>query len=137
MPAMNVIPPGLDFSNLKVNLPEDPARKEMELKKPAFNARTTASPRATKDTDDFKDTSSKGAALCLLIACRQIKRHPTHSSRFSYALRKSGSRSLSLGRLKSIESRDGDCLQSQALLTAKRRCFEWTGATTVTLESGR
>lgn len=44
MPSMQVIPPGLDFSSLKVDLPEDPAIKEMEAMKPAFNARTTLSP---------------------------------------------------------------------------------------------
>ena len=58
MPSMKVIPPGLDFSSLKVALPEDPARKEMEQMKPAYNARTTTSPRHTKHTsDDLPDTS--------------------------------------------------------------------------------
>ena len=40
MPFMNVIPPGLDFSNLKVNLPADPAIEEMQHMKHAFNANT-------------------------------------------------------------------------------------------------
>ncbi len=40
MPFMNVIPPGLDFSNLKVNLPADPAVQEMQHMKHAFNANT-------------------------------------------------------------------------------------------------
>ena len=44
MPSMQVIPPGLDFSSLKVVLPEDPAIKEMEAMKPAYNARPTLSP---------------------------------------------------------------------------------------------
>ena len=58
MPAMKVIAPGLDFSCLKVELPEDPARKEMEQKKPAFNARTTVrSPNSTQGSDAFKETN--------------------------------------------------------------------------------
>ena len=48
MPSMKVIPPGLDFSSLKVALPEDPARKEMEQMKPAYNARITTSPRQSR-----------------------------------------------------------------------------------------
>ena len=60
MPAMKVIPPGLDFSSLKVDLPEDPAIKEMEQMKPAFNARTT-SPHSFQANDAFGDAGSKGA----------------------------------------------------------------------------
>ena len=64
MPSMKVIPPGLDFSSLKVALPEDPARKEMELMKPAYNARTTTSPRQSKQTsDDLPDPSRCKAQL--------------------------------------------------------------------------
>lgn len=40
MPYMNVIPPGLDFSNLKVDLPEDPVIKEMQQHKPAYGGTT-------------------------------------------------------------------------------------------------
>ena len=36
MPHMMVIPPGLDFTNLKVDLPKDPALEEMKSLKPAF-----------------------------------------------------------------------------------------------------
>lgn len=63
MPKMKVIPPGLDFSSLKVDLPEDPVIKEMEQTKPAFNARTY-SPRASQDepsgTPKTPKTPSKG-----------------------------------------------------------------------------
>lgn len=38
-----VIPPGLDFSNLKVDLPKDPALEEMKHMKPAFGASPAAS----------------------------------------------------------------------------------------------
>lgn len=55
MPSMKVIPPGLDFSSLKVALPEDPARKEMELMKPAYNARITSSPRHSRQTEDVPE----------------------------------------------------------------------------------
>ena len=54
---MNVIPPGLDFSNLKVDLPEDPVIKEMQQHKPAYGGITpkaadspkSGGGRATKD----------------------------------------------------------------------------------------
>ncbi|KAK9809313.1 hypothetical protein WJX73_004061 [Symbiochloris irregularis] len=38
MPHMVVIPPGLDFSSLKVDLPKDPALEEMKAAKPAFGS---------------------------------------------------------------------------------------------------
>ncbi|KAA6420901.1 MAG: Sucrose-phosphate synthase [Trebouxia sp. A1-2] len=44
MPYMNVIPPGLDFSNLKVDLPEDPVIKEMQQHKPAYGGSTPKAP---------------------------------------------------------------------------------------------
>ena len=47
MPYMNVIPPGLDFSNLKVDLPEDPVIKEMQQHKPAYGGST---PKAHQDS---------------------------------------------------------------------------------------
>lgn len=54
MPFMNVIPPGLDFSNLKVDLPEDPVIKEMLQHKPAYGGVTPkaadSSPKAGGDT---------------------------------------------------------------------------------------
>ena len=43
MPHMMVIPPGLDFSNLKVDLPKDPALEEMKHMKPAFGGSPVAS----------------------------------------------------------------------------------------------
>jgi hypothetical protein len=55
MPYMNVIPPGLDFSNLKVDLPEDPAAKEMMKAKYGFGAQL-ASPHA-KDGETFSPTA--------------------------------------------------------------------------------
>ena len=64
MPAMKVIPPGLDFSSLKVDLPEDPAIKEMEQMKPAFNARTT-SPHSFQTNDAFGDTGKGADAMPL------------------------------------------------------------------------
>ena len=48
MPYMNVIPPGLDFSNLKVDLPEDPVIKEMQQHKPAYGGVST--PKAPQDS---------------------------------------------------------------------------------------
>lgn len=45
MPYMNVIPPGLDFSNLKVDLPEDPVIKEMQQHKPAYGGSTPKAPQ--------------------------------------------------------------------------------------------
>lgn len=54
MPFMNVIPPGLDFSNLKVDLPEDPVIKEMLQHKPAYGGLTPkaadSSPKSGSDT---------------------------------------------------------------------------------------
>ena len=51
---MNVIPPGLDFSNLKVDLPEDPVIKEMLQHKPAYGGLTPkaadTSPKSGSDT---------------------------------------------------------------------------------------
>ena len=43
MPHMVVIPPGLDFTNLKVDLPRDPALDEMRTAKPAFGASPVSS----------------------------------------------------------------------------------------------
>lgn len=45
MPHMVVIPPGLDFTNLKVDLPKDPALEEMKAAKPAFGGSDGGSPR--------------------------------------------------------------------------------------------
>lgn len=64
---MKVIPPGLDFSSLKVALPEDPARKEMEQMKPAYNARVTASPRRTRQTTEEPSEPPKGMRPSLLL----------------------------------------------------------------------
>eukprot|EP00884_Botryococcus_braunii_P004374 jgi/Botrbrau1/13938/Bobra.0193s0005.1 len=68
MPYMNVIPPGLDFSNLKVDLPEDPAIKEMMKAKYGFGAQL-ASPHASRDggdplspTADAAETAGNGGA---------------------------------------------------------------------------
>lgn len=75
MPSMKVIPPGLDFSSLKVALPEDPARKEMEQMKPAYNARTATSPRQTKQTSDDLPDMSKGKSAILSGSMARV-RHP-------------------------------------------------------------
>lgn len=55
MPYMNVIPPGLDFSNLKVDLPEDPVVKEMLQHKPAYGGVT---PKAA--SQDSPKSTGKG-----------------------------------------------------------------------------
>lgn len=71
MPYMNVIPPGLDFSNLKVDLPEDPAIKEMLKAKYGFGAQL-ASPHATREGQDpLSPTSdaSESGAFCALVGC--------------------------------------------------------------------
>ncbi|KAL3157983.1 hypothetical protein ABBQ32_012382 [Trebouxia sp. C0010 RCD-2024] len=56
MPFMNVIPPGLDFSNLKVDLPEDPVIKEMLQHKPAYGGVT---PKAADSSPKSGDTPRK------------------------------------------------------------------------------
>lgn len=55
MPYMNVIPPGLDFSNLKVDLPEDPVVKEMLQHKPAYGGSTPKAP-----SNDSPKSTGKG-----------------------------------------------------------------------------
>lgn len=66
MPLMQVIPPGLDFSSLKVDLPEDPAIKEMEAMKPAFNARTTLSPSGSSANLQAMEQTGKGRLVLLI-----------------------------------------------------------------------
>lgn len=56
MPFMNVIPPGLDFSNLKVDLPEDPVIKEMLQHKPAYGGVT---PKAADSPKSGGETPKK------------------------------------------------------------------------------
>lgn len=56
MPFMNVIPPGLDFSNLKVDLPEDPVIKEMLQHKPAYGGVT---PKAADSPKSSGETPKK------------------------------------------------------------------------------
>ena len=56
MPFMNVIPPGLDFSNLKVDLPEDPVIKEMLQHKPAYGGLT---PKAADSPKSGGETPKK------------------------------------------------------------------------------
>lgn len=85
MPYMNVIPPGLDFSNLKVDLPEDPVIKEMQQHKPAYGGITTPkaadSPknetgRATKDLGASSERAHMHAQLALVLqtACQMLTR---------------------------------------------------------------
>ena len=62
---MQVIPPGLDFSSLKVDLPEDPAIKEMEAMKPAFNARTTLSPSGSSANLQAMEQTGRGMLVLL------------------------------------------------------------------------
>ncbi len=72
MPFMNVIPPGLDFSSLKVDLPEDPVIKEMQQHKPAYGGVSTPkaqdSPKSGGSrTPKGMGESSKCCHLCLLL----------------------------------------------------------------------
>ena len=59
MPFMNVIPPGLDFSNLKVDLPEDPVIKEMLQHKPAYGGLTPKAPDSPKSGGDTPKKSQR------------------------------------------------------------------------------
>ena len=60
MPYMNVIPPGLDFSNLKVDLPEDPVVKEMLQHKPAYGGSTPKAPSNDSPKSTGKGTPKAG-----------------------------------------------------------------------------
>ena len=78
MPYMNVIPPGLDFSNLKVDLPEDPVVKEMLQHKPAYGgvtpkAASQDSPKSTgKGTPKAGESRhSKHGSVCHKVHCVQ------------------------------------------------------------------
>ena len=59
MPFMNVIPPGLDFSNLKVDLPEDPVIKEMLQHKPAYGGLTPKAADSPKSGGETPKKSQK------------------------------------------------------------------------------
>ena len=75
MPYMNVIPPGLDFSNLKVDLPEDPVIKEMQQHKPAYGGVITpkaadSSPKSGGGTPKSRTPKNLGeSSECLLLLC--------------------------------------------------------------------
>ena len=56
---MNVIPPGLDFSNLKVDLPEDPVIKEMLQHKPAYGGLTPKAADSPKSGGETPKKSQK------------------------------------------------------------------------------
>ncbi len=72
MPLMKVIPPGLDFSALKVHLPEDPAVKELQQIAPVFNQgaspRASETPRGEAGTREHKH-KYKALGLSLLHHC--------------------------------------------------------------------
>lgn len=59
MPGMRVIPPGLDFSNLKVEMPEDPVLKEFEEQRNAMAAMEFVAP--VSPLLSMKSTSSGSA----------------------------------------------------------------------------
>lgn len=62
MPFMNVIPPGLDFSNLKVDLPEDPVIKEMLQHKPAYGGLTPKAADSPKSGGETPKKSQRNLA---------------------------------------------------------------------------
>ena len=75
MPYMNVIPPGLDFSNLKVDLPEDPVIKEMQQHKPAYGGTTPKAVDSHKSgggrqTKDLGASSKAPESLCSLAVSK-------------------------------------------------------------------
>ena len=93
MPYMNVIPPGLDFSNLKVDLPEDPVVKEMLQHKPAYGGVTPkataqdsspkssgkGTPKAGESRHSKKPFSLHHKALQRLALCRETVHCSTHA----------------------------------------------------------
>lgn len=88
---MNVIPPGLDFSNLKVNLPEDPVIKEMQQHKPAYGGSTPKAPQDSPKsgggrTPKNMSESSKQQLLPSQLVClnMQMMHSPKHAM-FSHA----------------------------------------------------
>lgn len=86
MPAMKVSPPGLDFSNLKVSIPEDPVLKEFELQKAAmaelefFQSSTAPSPREAPPSDADAKVSDQEVSAGLSSMDQNDKQIKTKST---------------------------------------------------------
>lgn len=104
MPEMVVIPPGLDFSSLKVDLPKDPALEEMKQIKPAFGGSPVAS-EAGSPRQRSPQPMQRGASMANLRSAAADSDKPLPQSSLVHSRTGSGlPRPMSMSSLRAAEN---------------------------------